>query len=229
MALLAGQDYRRVFAVWSQRADYKAVSAAAYLGGTDPGDPNSAVTLNLKTLPGMTPDVLTSDQATELARKGCELLRGFRWRGRVYQRHHAQGGRVGGRTVFLGLACGQVGERRIQLHEAHQAPHVKRLERELCSARLRRAEQAVIWRAERFQTRSELRSLNTIGNPDFDGVLPLGYFLYVPPESKRTQANRDARTIPGRQGLASRFRDDSRGQNHGRFRELSHDQPHKLP
>ena len=165
-------------------------------GELTPETPNSAVTLNLKTLPGMTPDVLTSDQATELARKGVNYYVDFDGGAGFISGTTLKAGVWADAQFFLDWLVGRLESDGFNYMKRTKRPTSNGLRGALLGA-LEKGRASGYLEGREVSNTFRTEIANTIGNPDFDGVLPLGYFLYVPPESKRTQADRDARTIPG--------------------------------
>ena len=74
-ALLYGQTPANTFLTYSEIEDYKAGQAAGLLSGIDFNATRSLITLNLRSLYGVTPDDLSTTQKTELNAKTNQLLR----------------------------------------------------------------------------------------------------------------------------------------------------------
>lgn len=76
-ALLSARRLTRTAIVWSRTADYKSVSIAARLAGVDFSAPSSLITTKFKQLPGFAGDTLTTAQRNELVRKRINYYTSF--------------------------------------------------------------------------------------------------------------------------------------------------------
>lgn len=200
LATLAVAQPGRTFGCWTPAASqYLAVSAAARLGSINFNSPNSMITLNLQSMPGIVPAELTTTQQTELKRKRTSYY--------IKQ---------GTRNAYLnngGFATNVWDDVRIWLDWFKNAVRTE-VYNLLASGRVYQtaAGQVSIQRAIELvceqgvsnggiapgQVSEALRAdiAAATGNEDFDGYLPRGYLVYADPVTSLSQSDRDARKMP---------------------------------
>ena len=199
-AKLSATTPQRTALFYSEEADYKAVSAAARLSGVNMTGVNSIITLNLKALPGCTPDYISQGQYAELQRKNINF----------YSRIGANNALTDGRTLSPGIWI----DVRYWLDWFVNATQVDVYNALYSSGRIPQtaAGVAVIHEAIETVCRQGVRNggiapgivsptmkgniQTAIGDSEFDGLLSNGYLIYSTPLAEQSQTQRDERASP---------------------------------
>ena len=191
----------RTAVIWSAHEDYKAVSLAARLSSVDFDGRATLITAKFRTLPGCKADVLTPTQRDTLDKRRCNYYTAFGGTNVV-----AEGVTLDGSTwidaqYWLDWIVGRIRSTVFDL--LRQSGRVPLTPTGL--ALLRDAVSGVCHDGVRnggiaggtvsTAMRGEIAS--AVGDPSFDGNLPSGYLVYVPPLRLLSTSDRDARTAPG--------------------------------
>ena len=208
-AQLSAVTPERTWLTYSATQDYKAVSSAARLGSIDFDLPSSLITLNLRQLPGVLPDNLSTTQKNELARKRINYCERTPRRATPLFR--------GGWTlnpdtwidVRFWLDWFQDALQVVGFNYLVQNERVNQTPADLFGMKVAYetiCEQAVIngglepGGIVNTAVAQEIRQVT--GRLDFDGVLPTGYLITVGSLANQSQSNFDQRISPAFRGWA---------------------------
>ena len=200
-AQLAALGNSRTFISWSSSDSHLDVSAAARMAAINFAQAGTFATLNLRTMPGITPDRLTTTQKNELDRKHVNYYRTDAGAVPVYQT---------GTTINDGRWV----DTQVWIDAL-----VRRIKNATFSL-LRRENAVPQTGAGLMAIRGEIRSvleegvlnggiapgtvsaamrqdiIRTTGNAEFDGILSQGYLIHIGRLSDQSSADRDARKSP---------------------------------
>ena len=199
-AQMSDLEQGRTFLVWSRTADHKALSLAARLSSVNFDGQNTLITAKFKSLPGTTPDSLTTTQKEELDRKQIDYYTRF-----GPDAVFAEGWMLNGDWIdaryWLDWIVGAIQADVYNLLRQHPtrvpqtdsgiASITATIER-VCEAGRRNGGIAPGRVSEALAHDIRLAT----GNRDFDGTLTLGYLVSVGSIADQLQANRDARMAP---------------------------------
>ena len=199
-AQIAVLEQERTFLVWSRTSDHKALSLAGRLSTVNFDGQNTLITAKFKSLPGTTPDNLTTAQKEELDRKRVGYYTRF-----GPDAIFAEGWLTNGDWIdvrywldWLSLTIqfevyGLLRQHptRVPQTDAGIASITAAVER-VCEAGRRNGGIASGVVSEVLANDIRLAT----GNPSFDGLLTLGYLVSVDSIAGQSQANRDARIAP---------------------------------
>ena len=200
LATFATSKPGRTFACYTPAAaPFLALSSAAKLGSINFNGANSMLTLNLTTMPGVTPTLLTPTQQTELDRKRTSYYidqgasnayinnGGFAvgvWDDvRIWLDWFKNAVKI---DVYNLLASGRVPQ------TADGMASIQRVIELVCEQGVNNGGIAPGQLSE--ATRADIAGAT--GNEDFDGFLSKGYFVYADAVSTLSQSDRNARMVP---------------------------------
>jgi len=195
----------RTFGMWSNTLDYKEASSCARLSSFNPAQRKSIITLNLKELPGTTPDDITQTQLNELQRKNVNVYTPMTSTGSDPDNAYLTG------TTFKSGVWTDV---RFWLDWFVNATQLDVYNLLKASGRVPQTEAGVTAEQRAIEAVCQTGVLNggsapgqlstanildvqqTTGNLDFDGYLPKGYLIYASPIATQAQADRALRKSP---------------------------------
>ena len=199
-AVLSALGYDGTVLCWSQEANYQSASVAGFLSAINFSQPNSIATINLKSLPGFTPDNLNSTERRELGRKRVNYLDSV-----IGLDAYRQGWTTDERLFADSQAWLIWMEAQIQLNVfslLRSAPAIPQTAAgvETLKATIERALEGGVRNGGIAPgtvspaMRQDIRT--TTGDDSFDGELSKGYKVFIGNLSDQTQIDRAARKAP---------------------------------
>lgn len=194
---IAALEPSRVFGTYSATSDYKAASAAARLSSWNPAARNSVFTMKFKQLIGTLADDITATVKFELDRKRVNYYAPFSDLNMFAE------GVTFDPDVFIDVRLWvdwfvnalQVDVFNL-LYASNRVPQtdvggaiIYDVIERVCQEGIRNGGIA----PGRLSEALKLDVIQSTGNTDFDGNLPKGYLIFVPPYAEQAQADRNAR------------------------------------
>ena len=199
-AQLSALEQQRTFLVWSRTRDNKALSLAGRLSGVNFDGQNALITPKFKSLPGTTPDIVTTAQKEELDRKWVGYYTRFGLDA-IFAEGWTQAGDWIDVQYWLDWITKAMQSEVYNLLRQHptRVPQTDEglasieaaIER-VCEAGRRNGGIAPGRVSEAVANDIRLAS----NNPAFDGFLPTGYLVVIGSIADQLQINRDARRSP---------------------------------
>ena len=199
-AQLSDLEQGRTFLVWSRTRDGKALSLAGRFSSVNFDGPNTLITAKFKSLPGTTPDNLTTAQKEELDRKRAGYYTRFGPDAIFAEGWLANGDWIDAR-YWLDWIVGAIQSEVYNLLRQHptRVPQtdsgvasITAVVNRVCESGRRNGGIAPGQVSEALAHDIRLAT----GNRDFNGTLTLGYLVSVGSVAGQLQANRDARMAP---------------------------------
>ena len=199
-AQMSDLEQLRTFLVWSRTRDSKALSLAARFSSVNFDGPNTLITAKFKSLPGTTPDNLTTAQKEELDRKRVGYYTRFGPDAIFAEGWLANGDWIDVR-YWLDWIVGAIQSEVYNLLRQHptRVPQtdagiasITAAVNRVCEAGRRNGGIAPGQVSEALAHDIRLATRNR----DFDGALTLGYLVSVGSIAGQSQADRDARMAP---------------------------------
>ena len=199
-AQVSALEQGRTFLVWSRNADHKALSLAARLSSVNFDGQNTLITAKFKSLPGTTPDSLTTTQKGELDRKQIGYYTRFGPDAIFAEGWLANGDWIDVR-YWLDWITNAIQTEVYDLLRQHptRVPQtdsgvasITAVINRVCEAGRRNGGIAPGRVSEALANDIRLAT----GNRDFNGTLNLGYLVSVGSVADQVQAERDARKAP---------------------------------
>ena len=199
-AQLSALEQQRTFLVWSRTRDSKALSLAGRLSSVNFEGQNALITPKFKSLPGTTPDIVTTAQKKELDRKWVGYYTRF-GPDAIFAEGWTQAGDWIDVRYWLDWITKAIQTEVYTLLRQHptRVPQTAEglasieaaIER-VCEAGRRNGGIAPGRVSEAVANNIRLAT----NNPAFDGFLPTGYLVVVGSIADQLQINRDARRSP---------------------------------
>ena len=199
-AQLSALEQQRTFLVWSRTRDNKALSLAGRLSSVNFGGQNALITPKFKSLPGTSPDIVTTAQKEELDRKWVGYYTRF-GPDAIFAEGWTQSGDWIDVRYWLDWITKAMQSEVYNLLRQHptRVPQTAEglasieaaIER-VCEAGRRNGGIAPGRVSEAVANDIRLAT----NNPAFDGFLPTGYLVVIGSIADQLQINRDARRSP---------------------------------
>lgn len=197
-ARLSNLEYQRTTLVWSNTQDYKGISIAARLSSWNPSAAASLPTAKFKTLQGRVADIITTTQKRELDRKRVNHYSPFGTTNIFAEGTTLKPGAWIDVILWLDWFIDAVRTDVFDLLATSptRVPQTTRGEASLQDVVQGVCEQGVNNGGIAPGTVSPTLAAvirDKSGNPDFDGVLSLGYFVLIPSFATQPQNDREQR------------------------------------